>query len=85
MQINLHIYTDIDNPKWEDIRCNNCGGTICQAQADIINVTLNTSLAPYIYKTGTSFTKVMCRRCRTVTNLLVTPYQNIKTEVYMAV
>ena len=84
MQINLHIYTDIDNPQWIDVRCNACGHKIAQYQANIINVVLNSNFPAHVFQADSGFSKLQCRSCKQVTNIILTPYRTVKTAVFMA-
>ena len=81
MKIVVQVYNDVDRPEWLDVRCNACGQVICQTMGDMVNVVLNANLPKSVFKMGSTFTVIKCRRCKELTNLVITPYKTLHLAI----
>lgn len=74
-QINLYIYNNADMPVWEMEVCGSCGQKLAEVKGILIRRVSGYGAPEQVFTAQTSYTSIVCRRCHTRNNLLVTSFE----------
>jgi hypothetical protein len=73
-EITLYIYNDTNAPIWEMEVCGACGQKLLEVKGILVRRVSGYGVPQQVFTAATAYVSVVCRRCHTRNNILVTSF-----------